>query len=178
MAALGCMAKLNGVCDKDADCKTGESCSADGLCLRSASSTAGGDAGNSGAGDAGNSGASDAGNSGAADAGTPDAGNATAAAAIDRPPPSTFVPPVFPVSATATTDGAAIADVTFLLNAAGTDAGLGSAVVTSAAGKTWSNTFSIDNPAFNGGAVLRAVAPRTAAPENGAAPISLSLHHL
>src|SRR5258708_2910540 len=84
-AALACTPSLSGVCTSSADCKSGESCSTDGICLRSETGDAGnGDAGNSDAGNSdagkGDAGKGDAGNgdAGNSDAGTSDAGTSDA----------------------------------------------------------------------------------------------------
>lgn len=193
VAALACTPELKGVCTSSNDCKAGEQCSADGLCLRSGTLSDGGnpdsgspDASNpdsgtpdSGSPDSGtpDSGTPDAGSpdsgtpdAGSPDSGTPDAGDGGGTALLTAPAEGAFVPHVFAVSATATSTDSAITGISFILNAAGTDAGLGQLDVSGATG-----TFTVSNVAFGGSAVLRAVAHRAPSADLTSPPVHVTV---
>ena len=107
-AALACTPELKGICTSNSDCKAGEHCSDEGLCLRPEALADGGnpDSGNADAGNA-DAGTSDAGNpdSGTSDAGpTPDGGGA---ATVIAPADNAFVGHVFGVTANASSTDSA-----------------------------------------------------------------------
>ena len=146
-AAAACTPKLAGQCSVSADCQAGETCSPDGLCLRSqgTQSTDGGDAGTDGGGTDG----------GGTDGGAP-------ASTIDLLTPASGATMAghFHVSAQSDSTNLA-AGVDFNVTNAVGGAMLGQLSVATPAANVWSGDLTLSDSAFGGGAKVTAVLHRT-----------------
>jgi hypothetical protein len=141
--ALACTPKLQGVCSSDSDCQAGETCGAGGICLRQTTA----DQGDAGPGDAG-----------PVDAGNPDGGDGgvlTGPINVTAPAPGTFVSTNFRVTAQLAANITA-GSVIFNVTSAGSATPIGQLIVDSGANNIYSGVFTVPDPGFVGGALIRA----------------------